>query len=117
MAAAELGWLDGSLADLHPSGAQTLRRVGDAGFAVVAAELTAYLRRVGVPVVGPSDPPGPWASTLRDPASDAATAWRHVGERYECAVAKAPSSDSDLVAEGLATLTELRAVATIPAVG
>jgi DNA-binding SARP family transcriptional activator len=117
VAAAELGWLDGSLADLHPSTDRTLRRVDGERFAVVAAELTAYLRRAGVPVADPADPPGPWAPTLHGPAQDAVAAWTHVGEHYERAVVQAMSGQPELVEIGLASLTELGALATIPAVG
>jgi hypothetical protein len=44
-------------------------------------------------------------------------AWTHIGERYECAVVQAMSGDAELVDVGLATLADLGAVATIPAVG
>ena len=91
--------------------------VGGNEHAVVTAELTAYLRRAGVPVGAPADPPGPWAPTLGGPVTEAVAAWQRLGERYECAVVQAMSGDPGLVNEGLATLTGLGAVATVPAVG
>jgi hypothetical protein len=114
---AELGWLDGTLADARPATVLALRQAAEAGFAVVAAELTAYLRRAGVPVDAPADPPGPWAATLDGPVGEAVAAWQRLGERYECAVVQATSGDAGLVDEGLATLDRLGAVATLPAVG
>jgi DNA-binding SARP family transcriptional activator len=114
---AELGWLDGTLADARPATVLALRQAAEAGFAVVAAELTAYLRRAGVPVDAPADPPGPWAATLDGPVGEAVAAWQRLGERYECAVVQATSGDAGLVDEGLATLGRLGAVATLPAVG
>jgi hypothetical protein len=117
VAATELGWLDGTLAEARPSTVEAVRGAMDAGFAGVAAELTAYLRRAGVPAADPADPPGPWEPTLAGRSSEAVAAWRDLGERYECAVVQATSGDADLVAEGLASLEALGALATIPAVG
>jgi hypothetical protein len=117
VAATELGWLDGSLAEARPATVEAARGASDAGFAGVAAELTAYLRRAGVPATEPADPPGPWAPTLAGRTTEAVAAWRHLGERYECAVVQATSGDSALVDEGLAALEALGALATIPAVG
>lgn len=117
VAAAELGWLDGSLAEATPTMTDALRRLDREGYAGVAAELTAYLRRADVPVAAPADPPGPWAPTLAGRTAEAATAWAQIGERYERAVVQAGAADPALREEGLATLGELGAVATIQAVG
>ena len=116
VATAELGWLDGSLAEATPGMTDVLRRVADEGYAGVAAELTAYLRRAEVPVAAPADPPGPWAPTLAGRTTEAVTAWARLGERYERAVVLAGSADPAQRDEGLAALDELGAVATIPAV-
>ena len=116
VAAAELGWLDGSLAEATPDMTDALRRVTTEGYAVVAAELTAYLRRAGVPVTAPPDPPGPWAPTLAGRTAEAVAAWARIGERYERAVVQSGSGDTRQRDEGLKTLVDLGAVATIPAV-
>ena len=94
IATAELGWLDGSLAEATPAMTDTLRRVTDAGYAGIAAELTAYLRRADVPVTAPADPPGPWAPTLAGRTAQAVAAWAQLGERYERAVVQAGSADT-----------------------
>jgi hypothetical protein len=117
VAAAELGWLDGSLAEATPDVTDTLRRVAAGGYAVIAAELTAYLRRADVPVAPPADPPGPWAPTLAGRTADAVAAWTGLGERYEAAVVQAGSTDAVLRKAGREALADLGAVATIPAVG
>ena len=93
-----------------------LRRVTAEGYAGVAAELTAYLRRAGVPVAAPPDPPGPWAPTLAGRTAEAVAAWGRIGERYERAVVQTGSADPTQRDEGLKTLVDLGAVATIPAV-
>jgi len=116
VAATELGWLDGSLAEATPAASDALRRVTAEGYAVVAAELTAYLRRAEVPVAAPPDPPGPWAPTLAGRTAEAVAAWGRLGERYERAVVRAGSADPAQRDEGLKTLVDLGAVATIPAV-
>lgn len=117
VAAAELGWLDGSLADVTPGTAGVLRDATALGHAVVAAELTAYLRRADVPVADPLEAPGPWAPTLAGLTGEAVEAWTRIGERYEAAVVRATSGDPADRDAGLAALVELGAVATIPAVG
>ena len=116
VAAAEIGWLDGSLAEATPAATDALRRVTDEGYAVVAAELTAYLRRAGVPTAAPPDAPGPWAPTLAGRNTEAAAAWMRIGERYERAVVLAGSPDAAQRDEGLKHLVDLGAVATIQAV-
>jgi hypothetical protein len=116
VAAAELGWLDGSLAEATPDMTEALRRVTTEGYTVVAAELAAYLRRAGVPMTAPPDPPGPWAPTLAGRTAEAVTAWAGIGERYERAVVQSGSGDTRQRDEGLKTLVDLGAVATIPAV-
>jgi hypothetical protein len=116
-AAAELGWLDGSLAEASPAMTLALARATAEGHAGVAAELTAYLRRAGVPLAAPPDPPGPWAPTLEGRTAVAVAAWERIGERYERAVVQARSGDRRQRDEGLAALARLGAVATVPAVG
>jgi hypothetical protein len=116
VAAAELGWLDGSLADATPGMAEALRRAAADGDTVTAAELTAYLRRADIPVTDPPHPPGPWAPTLAGRTADAVAAWSRVGERYEAAVVQATSTDASECDRGLETLAQLGAIATIPAV-
>jgi hypothetical protein len=116
VAAAELGWLDGSLAEATPAMTDALRGLTADGYTGVGAELTAYLRRADVPVPAPPEPPGPWAPTLAGRISEAADAWAQIGERYERAVVLASSADPAQRDEGLATLIELGAVATVPAV-
>jgi hypothetical protein len=116
VAAAELGWLDGSLAEATPAMTDALRRMTVEGHVGVAAELTAYLRRAGVPVAAPPDPPGPWAPTLAGRTAEAVAAWARIGERYEGAVVQTGSTDAAQRDEGLKTLVALGAVATIPAV-
>ena len=116
VAAAELGWLDGSLAEATPAMTDALRRVTADGYTGVAAELTAYLRRADVPVPAPPDPPGPWAPTLAGRTTEAAAAWARIGERYERAVVLAGSADPAQRDEGMEALVDLGAVATLPAV-
>lgn len=116
VAAAELGWLDGSLAEATPAMTDALRRLTAEGFAGVAAELTAYLRRADVPVPAPPDPPGPWAPTLAGRTAEAVAAWTRIGERYERAVVQAGAADPAQRDVGRKTLVDLGAVATIPAV-
>src|SRR4051812_4887420 len=48
----------------------------------------AYLRRAGIDVPAPTDPPGPWAPTLAGRWHEAADAWTTPGERYEAAVVR-----------------------------
>ncbi len=117
VAAAEIGWLDGSLAELRPDTARSLRDLAAAGFHGVAAELTAYLRRAQVPAPDPPGAPGPWAPTLAGHHREAADAWLRLGERYESAVVLASSSDPDERREGSAALAGLGAVAVLPALG
>jgi hypothetical protein len=117
IAAAEVGWLDGSLGDSTPAMGEALRQAEAEGYDVVAAELTAYLRRAGIPAPDPADPPGPWEPTLAGRAADAVAGWTRLGERYECAVVQATSADAAMRAEGLKTLDHLGAAAAIPAVG
>jgi DNA-binding SARP family transcriptional activator len=116
VAAAELGWLDGSLAEATPAMTDALRRVTAEGYAGVAAELTVYLRRAEVPVAAPPNAPGPWAPTLAGRTAEAVAAWARIGERYERAVLQAGSADTGQRDEGLKTLVDLGAVAAIPAV-
>ena len=116
VAAAELGWLDGSLAEATPAMTDALRRVTADGYTGVAAELTAYLRRADVPVPAPPDPPGPWAPTLAGRTTEAAAAWARIGEHYERAVVLAGSADPAQRDEGVEALVDLGAVATLPAV-
>lgn len=117
VAAAELGWLDGSLGEAPRSTTETLRRVTAEGHAGVAAELAAYLRRAEVPVATPPDPPGPWAPTLAGRTADAVEAWTAIGERYERAVVQSAAEDPEQRDEALRTLVSLGATATIPALG
>jgi DNA-binding SARP family transcriptional activator len=114
---AELGWLDGSLAEASPAASAALCRMAADGYTGVAAELTAYLRRADVPVPAPGEPPGPWAPTLAERPTEAAAAWARIGERYERAVVLAGSGDPAQRDEGLAALVDLGAVATLAAVG
>jgi hypothetical protein len=117
VATAELGWLDGSLAEATPAMTAALRRASAEGFLGIAAELAAYLRRADIEVTDPPDPPGPWAPTLAGSATEAAAAWARIGERYERAVVLACAADPAQVEGGLRALDDLGAVATIPAVG
>ena len=95
-----------------------LRRVTTEGWTVVAAELTAYLRRAGVPVTAPPRPSGPWAPRVAGGrTTEAVAAWARMpgnatSERSSSPVAATPGQRD----EGLKTLVDLGAVATIPAV-
>ena len=116
VAQVELGWLDGSLGALTHEVRRALDLAGDAGHRSVHAELCAYLRRAGIDVPDPVDPPGPWAPTLAGRWSEAASAWAKLGERYEQAVVLATAPDRRARTQGLRMLEKLGAVATVPAV-
>lgn len=112
----ELGWLDGSLGDLTVEAQRALDMAEAAQAGCVHAELCAYLRRAGIDVAGPDNPPGPWAPTLAGRWDEAAAAWATLGERYEQAVVLATAPDAEASSRGVRMLRELGAVATIPAV-
>jgi len=116
VARVELGWLDGSLGSLTDDVRRALDLVVDAGHRTVHAELCAYLRRAGVVVPAPADPPGPWAPTLAGRWADAAAAWADLGERYEQALVLANAPDDRAREQGMRLLDQLGAVATGPAV-
>ncbi len=116
VARVELGWLDGSLGSLTGEVRQALAMAHDAGHRAVHAELCAYLRRAGVDVLAPADPPGPWAPTLAGRWTDAAAAWAGLGERYEQAVVLATATDERARARGAHLLRDLGATATSQAV-
>ncbi|MFC6155081.1 ATP-binding protein [Kribbella jiaozuonensis] len=114
VAQVELGWLDGSLGSLTDEVRRALALA--AGHRSVHAELAAYLRRAGIDVPAPIDPPGPWAPTLAGDWEKAADEWGRLGERYEQAVVLATAPDRTARARGLRQLRELGAVSTILAV-
>jgi hypothetical protein len=116
VAEAELGWLDGTLAEPTAAMADALRGLASDGHFGVAAELAAYLGRAEVPVPAPPHPPGPWEPTLAGRTAEAAAAWARIGERYERAVVLSTSGEPGRREEGLRDLDALGAVATVPAV-
>jgi hypothetical protein len=112
----ELGWLDGSLGAMTDDARRALDMAEAAEHKSVHAELCVYLRRAGIDVTGPVNPPGPWAPTLAGDWKQAATAWAALGDRYEQAVVLATAPDRRAHAQGISMLRELGAVATLPAV-
>ena len=116
VARVELGWLDGSLGDLTEEVQHALDGAAALGQLSVHAELCAYLRRAGIDVPAPADPPGPWAPTLTGRWQEAAAAWTSLGDRYEAAVVLATAPDPHARARGEDTLRRLGAVGTLAAV-
>jgi hypothetical protein len=116
VARVELGWLDGSLGDITDEIQQALDGVSVVAQGSVQAELCAYLRRAGIDVPAPTDPPGPWEPTLAGRWHEAADAWTALGERYEAAVVLATAPDPGARARGEDTLARLGAVGTLAAV-
>src|SRR3954447_4023209 len=89
---------------------------GGGGTGAVQAELCAYLRRAGIDVPAPVDPPGPWAPTLAGRWHEAAAVWTALGERYEAAAVLATASDHGARARGEDALGRLGALGTLAAV-
>ena len=81
-------------------------------------------RAHGVPPAGrtcrstaPADPPGPWAPTLAGRTAEAVAAWARSGSATSERSSRPVPVDPAQRDEGLKTLVDLGAVATIPAVG